>query len=203
MKRRRPLILDMTDQGKWSALYGRTQPAAQAALHGVDDMTETATEVRWNVIHDHGLTPGQMEFVKSTVMASDIQNDPITGVFITSVDLDTSGLELGKVESALYGPVEGDKAIEEAEVHYAKRVVGGQTREWTSRMVLEPFRATSIVQVVGQRTPALFNIFTVYGGQAAPQEPNDPNCIDVEQSELFWSQHALATGTPKQEEGQA
>tara|TARA_Y100000593_G_scaffold91914_1_gene182013 strand:- start:861 stop:1460 length:600 start_codon:yes stop_codon:yes gene_type:complete len=199
MKRRRPLILDMTDQGKWHALYGRTQPAAQAAKHGVDDMNEATAEVKWNVLHNHGLTTRQMEFVRGTVMSSEVQNDPATDTFTMTVDLGTAGEPLGMVESALVGPVEGDPPVDESEVHYAVR----GDRDYESRMVLEPFRPTTIVQVVGQRTPGQFNIYTVYGGQAAPQEPNDPNCIDVEQSKLFWSQHALATGTPKQEEGQA
>ncbi len=35
-------------------------------------------------------------------------------------------------------------------------------------------------------------LYTVYGGPAAPQEPDDPQCKDVEASRAFWSEHALA-----------
>jgi hypothetical protein len=35
-------------------------------------------------------------------------------------------------------------------------------------------------------------LFTAFGGPAAPQEPGDPGCKDVEASRKLWAEHALA-----------
>ena len=35
-------------------------------------------------------------------------------------------------------------------------------------------------------------LYTMYGGPVAPQEPGDPNCKNLGDSEAFWSQHALS-----------
>lgn len=41
-------------------------------------------------------------------------------------------------------------------------------------------------------------LYTAFGGPAAPQEPGDPGCKDVDAAKKFWADHALAAPRPEE-----
>jgi len=99
------------------------------------------------------------------------------------------------VRSELYGPAMGDDPITEEEVVY--KPWRGQKYDFrllkdTSKKV----RWTDKVSVVfgpdaKGKSDAKF-LFAIYGGPLATQMPTDPRVRDLESSQKFWSQHALA-----------
>ena len=132
---------------------------------------------------DHGLSVEAVKFIEEKLEKRE-------GFFIETFELPR---EFGQLKSALYGPLCGDPPISEEEVSYVRR----GDRNWDSRMVDRPERDTSIVTVVagpidedGVKEDCV--LYTVYGGPCAPQEPVDPNCRDLEESDKFWDEHALA-----------
>lgn len=108
------------------------------------------------------------------------------------IDTLTLPEELPELECALYGPAMGDKPVPEADVTYSTRP-GRQTR---SRLIDRPTRKTRICTVIaGPYSGMECVLFTVYGGPAAPREPDDPGInteAEREASSSFWKAHALA-----------
>jgi hypothetical protein len=130
---------------------------------------------------DHGLTAGQIEWLKETFAARD-------SFFIESVELPEA---LGMVPCGLHGPVMGDEPVSDAEVTLVKR----GDREHPSRIVDRPTRPTRTVTVIaGPHGDETCVLFTAFGGPLAPKEPGDTEHGSDErtESEDFWSQHALS-----------
>ena len=132
---------------------------------------------------DHGITPEQMEWIKSQIVAA----NPST-FFIQEIQIPA---ELGTVRNAMYGPAAGDPPVPESAVSYRPR----GDRPWSDRVVKWPTRPVNYVQAIGtpdRDDPNKIVLFTVYGGPLAPQNPDDPGCRDVPAAKKFWSQHALS-----------
>jgi len=85
--------------------------------------------------------------------------------------------------------------VPEDEVYYAKR----GDREYESRMCKRPPRMVREVTIIAGPHPddpdAGMILYTMYGGLAAPKEPNDPRLTDEEREEsiAFWSKAALGS----------
>lgn len=128
---------------------------------------------------DHGLSEAQVRYLFDRFADR-------SSFFVETITLPA---ELGTVPCGLYGPLAGDPAISEAEVTYGAR----GARSWTSRLIDLPARQQHQVTVVaGPHDGHACVLYTAYGGPAAPQEPGDPGCKDVEASAAFWREHALA-----------
>lgn len=156
---------------------------------------------------DHGLTPAQVEYLLERFAGRD-------AFFIETIELPP---ELGTVPCGLYGPTMGDEPVPDADwrscgycgacqfylsgaLCSAKTNANGGAyaywrgdRKYHSRVVDRPTRPTNKVTVIaGPHDGAPCVLFTAFGGPAAPQEPGDPSCKDVEASRAFWAEHALA-----------
>jgi hypothetical protein len=140
--------------------------------------------VEFVVFHaDHGISPDQMDYIKSQIAA-----DSPSTFFIKTIKIPA---KLGKVRNALYGPAAGDAPVSESAVSYRPR----GDRPWADRVVSWPTRPVDYVQALGmpdQNNANKILLFTVYGGPLAPQHPDDPGNRDVEGSRKFWSEHALS-----------
>ena len=185
-------------QGQDSGKYAMSHEKAVAKTHSTD--TKAGRRKRrarknsgseFTVYHaDHGIKTKQLAYIKSY-----LEKKAPQGFFLLQVDLPKN---LGTVPNAMYGPAAGDAPVSESEVFYADR--GG--RGLMDRMVSWPTRPVRFVQAIGIREGDKFTVFTIYGGQLAPQHPDDPNNRDLEGSRKFWSQHALsgeqwAQGNPR------
>jgi hypothetical protein len=158
-------------------------------------MTETTTETKpaWIVLHDdHGITDGQMEFIRNAVVNDEtIEFDEETGFFKKEVKITDENLL--PVPCGLYGPAMGDDPISETRVFFLKR--GG--RRYTDRVINLPVRPVDYVQVIGAKDQnGNFTIYTIYGGPEAPQHPADPTCKDKKASAIWWGVHALVAEVP-------
>lgn len=128
---------------------------------------------------DHGLTPAQVAHILERF--ADRQ-----AFFIETFEF---SVELGTVPCALWGPAMGDAPVCPDHVHLEQR----GSRSWRSRMVGYPSRQTRTVTVIaGPHDGDPCILFTAFGGPASPQEPDDPDCKDVEASRAYWAEHALA-----------
>lgn len=159
---------------------------------------------------DHGLTEAQIAYLLQRFA------DRVV-FFIETVELPE---ELGTVPCGLHGPIVGGAPVAEREVTYAQRgtrpwtsrlvdrpphhvrtvtVVAGPHEEtcptcgghgvYTARLPLD----TTCASCGGEgKVKHTCIVYTVYGGPVAPQEPCDPRCKDVTESEAFWAQHALS-----------
>lgn len=127
-----------------------------------------------------GFTPEQLKYVKEQIV-SNADN----GFFIKKI---TIPFELGSVPNALYGPAAGDPPIKEEDVFYKKRGLRG----WEDRMIDLPPRPTQVAHAIGERDGNKIKLYTVYGGPLAPRNPDDPDNPDIEQSKVWWSEHALS-----------
>jgi hypothetical protein len=130
---------------------------------------------------DHGITKEQMAHVVETF--SDKEEFFIANVILPE--------ELGTVPCGLYGPVEGDAPVPEAEVEY---VIRGK-RNCASRVVNMPTRPTRLLTVIGGPDgDEKCVLYTAFGGHLAPKEPGDLTlALDkVQESRDFWAQHALS-----------
>jgi len=132
---------------------------------------------------DHGLSDEAIKYIQKKYKDCD-------GFFIESFRLPQ---KYGMLECGLYGPVMGDAAIKESQVKYVTR----GNRKWPSRMIKKPMRKTSMVTVIaGPHEDDACVLYTAYGGPSAPREPGDPSVQKdqalLEESERFWSKHALA-----------
>jgi hypothetical protein len=136
---------------------------------------------------DHGLTQSHFSFIESAIKEE-------KGFFIKSIPIPDF---LESLQSALYGPSEGDAPMWEGEVSYAQR----GARTGCSRMCNKPTREARNVIVIGMWDDAKgdYVIFTAYGsisGSVSPREPYDPTLVnDVvawEESQNFWAEHALS-----------
>jgi hypothetical protein len=126
---------------------------------------------------DHGLTKAQVEFILGI-------DAPAGQVTVQTVELPE---DLGTVPCGLHGPVMGDEPVLEADVTYEVR---GQ-RKGASRLVERPIRSTRIVTVIsGPHEGEPCVLYTAFGGPQAPREPFED---DSEESQIFWSQHALSS----------
>jgi hypothetical protein len=132
---------------------------------------------------DHGV---------SVATASDALNAladlPAEGFFIRTVTLPEGHADLS---DALYGPMSGDDAVSESDVHYAVR---GE-RTGASRMIAKPARATRLLTLIGMRDAEGVFLYTAFGGRLAEREPFDPGLKTEEEKEkaqAFWAVHALA-----------
>lgn len=130
---------------------------------------------------DHGLTEAHLRYLQ------DLLATCTRGAFADTIILPP---ELPELPCSLYGPTMGDAPIEELNVYYGKR----GTRPWYSRLTRLAQRPTRILTVIaGPHDGDPFVLYTAYAGPQAPREPGDPQCPNKAESELFWSQHALAT----------
>jgi hypothetical protein len=146
------------------------------------NMPEATKNKKWTVGHaDHGLTQDDHNHIRNVIENDEAIGD---GFFISQVSVNS------EVPCGLYGPAMGDDEIKEANIIYSTR---GE-RLWPDRLVHKPFRPVDYVQVIGIKDGEGFEIFTIYGGPEAPQNPEDPNCADVASAKEWWSKHALATG---------
>jgi hypothetical protein len=128
---------------------------------------------------DHDLTEVQLNYLLDRFADR-------KAFFIETIDLPE---DLGTVTCGLYGPVMGDRPVEEEDVINEAR----GTRAWTSRLVERPSRPTRKVTVIaGPHDGYDCVLYTAFGGPAAPQEPGDPGCKDPTASAAFWREHALA-----------
>lgn len=113
------------------------------------------------------------------------------GFFLETVTLPS---ELSSLESALYGPLEGDAPVSEANVSYTVRA----GRKCASRVVALPPRPTRLLTVIaGPCIGRPCVLYTAYGGPLAPREPGDLTLADwesVQAARSFWAEHALAVG---------
>ena len=132
---------------------------------------------------DHGLSDEAIAYILKKYKKCD-------GFFIESFRLPK---KFGMLECDLYGPAMGDPAVKESQVKHAAR----GKRKWTSRLINKPSRKTSMVTVIAgphEGDPCV--LYTAYGGPSAPREPGDPSVQKdqalLEESEAFWSKHALA-----------
>ena len=127
---------------------------------------------------DHGITPAQQAHINQQVESNE-------GFFIQQVSIPA---DLGTVPCGLYGPVMGDEPVRDTAVTMETR----GDRPYADRMIDQPMRQVDYVQVIGIKDGDKLSLFTVYGGALAPQHPEDPTNKDVEASNKFWSEHALA-----------
>lgn len=131
---------------------------------------------------DHNLTAEHIEFLKTTFGGKD-------GFFISSIEMPS---HLPSLPCALYGPIVGDNPIHDDCVYMARR---GE-RSGESRMIARPPRPSRILTVIaGPHEDKPCILYTAYGGPISPREPFDSslaNSKDKENSEVFWSKHALA-----------
>lgn len=186
-----------------------TSQATRIVIQGSPYPGASVRDIPFTVHHtDHGVTEGQMEFVlKQCLLEVDSE------FFILRVELPE---ELGTVPCGLYGPAMGDDPIKEIDVQYESR----GDRPWKDRIyrpvdtsednlmlsnpdpvlckrVDMPPRPVNYAHVIGTKVPNTvtkkdaWTIFTVFGGPLAPQHPEDPNCNDPHESELWWNDHAL------------
>lgn len=104
---------------------------------------------------------------------------------------------LGHLTNDLYGPLAGDPPVSEEDVTYARR----PGREWVSRLVNRPKRATKLCTVVaGPFEKSDCVLYTVFGGPLAKRELGDPALLKDEKLYLeareFWRDHALVNPNP-------
>lgn len=98
---------------------------------------------------------------------------------------------LPEVDDSLYGPLNGDAPVAEAEVYYARR----PGRASPSRLVDRPVRKTRKLTVVaGPRRGLPCVLITAYGGHHAEKEVVDRTLdqAGLERARKFWAEHALA-----------
>lgn len=96
--------------------------------------------------------------------------------------------QLGTVPCILHGPAMGDPPVANRDVTRRRR----GNREWHSRTVDRPIRQVDTVTIIAGIYAGAMTLFTIYGGPLCPQEPDDPNCQDVDASTKFWNDHALS-----------
>ena len=91
----------------------------------------------------------------------------------------------------------GDPPIHDnhSDVYFESR---GGGRNYNSKMLPGEHRTTRMITAIARphkETGRPF-LITAFGGPLAPKEPNDPTLRDEEreESEAFWSQHALLDG---------
>lgn len=130
----------------------------------------------------HGLTEDQMKFIWEVTKDRE-------GFFIQRMHLPE---HLGTLSCGLYGPLMGDKPVDESEVEYRMR----PNRKYSSRMVKRPMRETREVTIIaGPDDKGNQILYTAYGGPLAPRMPGDTT-IDtwegVLEARKFWAEHALA-----------
>ena len=134
---------------------------------------------------DHFLNQEQKDYVHRQVLANNPEDGKVFEYEVVLPERLCDGLV-----TAMYGTSEGDNAITEDQVFYAKR----GDREWEDRMIKLPMRPTNRVQAIGlvieKENKILY--FTIYGGAYAPQNPNDPRNRDPEGSKKHWACHALS-----------
>lgn len=131
---------------------------------------------------DHALTAEHIEFIKITFGGR-------SAFFIETLEMPS---HLPSLPCALYGPIMGDEPIADDRVYKAKR--GNRSGE--SRMIARPARPSRILTVIaGPHEDKPCILYTAYAGPISPREPFDSSLIhlkDKEESEAFWSKHALA-----------
>ena len=132
---------------------------------------------------DHGLTDKQVDFLLEKFAGR-------SEFFIETVELPE---ELGTVPCGIHGPIMGDEPVAEDDVHYEER----NDRPYKSRLIIREPRQVRQVSVIagpheedGKKIACA--LYTAFGGPVAPQEPGDPSCRDLKESEAFWSEHALS-----------
>lgn len=130
---------------------------------------------------DHGITEKQLAFIQDMVAGPQTSD----GFFIQKVVIPQ---ELGTVPCGIHGPAMGDAPVTDEEVVLEAR----GDRPWKDRLVRRDVRQVNYVQVIGIRDGNSFQLFTIYGGPLAPQNPEDPSNRDAEGSIRFWSEHALS-----------
>jgi hypothetical protein len=135
----------------------------------------------------HKLTPEHIEWLSSQpeVLAA---KGPVT---LTLPD------HLPELPNAIVGPVMGDAPVshDHPEIYSESR---GGGRNYDSKMMRGEHRTTKMITAITRphkETGRPF-LITAFGGPLAPKEPNDPTLRDEEreESEAFWSQHALLDG---------
>lgn len=111
------------------------------------------------------------------------------GFFISTVRLPNDAPD---ALCALHGPHMGDGPVLDCEVVMKQR----SPDRPMSRMVARKPRKTREVTIIGMAAPdAELEIYTCFGGPAAPREPGDSSLtstLELEESATFWAQHALS-----------
>lgn len=159
-------------------------------------MSQTTTETKpnWVVLHDdHGITDGQMEFIRNVVVNDEtIEYDEGTNGFFKR-EIEITDDSLLPVPCGLYGPAMGDEPVTDDQVFFLKR----NDRQWYDRCISAPVRPVAYVQVIGQKNEnENFTVFTVFGGPLAPQNPSDPTNKDPKAAAQWWQVHALVSEVP-------
>lgn len=129
---------------------------------------------------DHGLSERQLSYILERF-------GDHRAPFTTTIELPA---EYGTVPCGLIGPLVGDAPVTDDEVNMIRR--GG--RAWLSRCYAKftyPRTSRLVTVIAGEHDGQPCVLFTAFGGPIAPQEPDDPNCADVEASRAFWRDHAL------------
>ena len=146
------------------------------------------SKLKFIIIHaDHGISKDQLAHIESV-----IRNEiPDPGFFLHQISIPS---DLTSVPCALYGPAMGDDPVDRSRVTMQKR---SEDRAADPMLVGSESRPVDYVQAIGIVGEEEINLFTVYGGPAAPRNPEDPSIetdAEREESRKFWSEHALATG---------
>ena len=141
---------------------------------------------------DHGLLGAHWAFIEKTA-ASHVAEKGVTPM-IATFDLDDACPD---AMSGIYGPIAGDAPVPETEVHYAVRG-DRRVRDRMTTLPPRPTRRLTIVAVPEFRAVpekgARLVCITAYGGELAPQHPDDPHNPDPVAATVFWNQHALSAG---------
>ena len=141
------------------------------------------------VLHhaDHGITGDQINHIQEALV-----KNTENGFFMTEIIIPE---ELGTVPCSLYGPLMDDGDVPRAAVKMIKR---SEDRPADPLLVGFKTRPVDYVQVIGIRDMKAdsFQLFTIYGGPAAPRNPLDES-IETDKERLeaqeFWASHALAS----------
>ena len=128
---------------------------------------------------DHSLTQEHIQSAETALQERGL------GFHIVSVAIKTP------LPNALYGPASGDLPITEGTIQKVR-----EGRQFSDRMIELPTRPSNTMTVIGKNNPdGTTEIYTAHGGPAAERNPEEPGLSPEElaASNLFWSEHALAT----------
>lgn len=129
---------------------------------------------------DHGLEAAHIELAEAHAASA-------TGFFIATLELHS---DVAPLSCGLHGPAMGDDPILDGEIEMVQRSADRPL----SRLCGRAPRPSRKMTVIGIGAGADSQIFTAYGGPAAPREPGDPDLTEAEAvaSASFWSLHALS-----------
>lgn len=130
---------------------------------------------------DHALTPQILDSLRAKFASR-------AAFFIETFKLHES---LGTLPCNLHGPAVSEDPVLEPEVSYQPR----GSRAYNSRLCQRPeLRTRTVTVIAGPHKEEPCILYTAFGEPLSPKEPADPTLKDEEreESEVFWSQHALS-----------